>query len=395
MADQVFPEQDRTFDEEVTGKSRCGIDAEAVQVVRRQFLQRVAPIVLSAGVLPWCSGCGEWWDNLWKEEEAIPPVRVPDDYSTIPMAIEAVQKIPFKQRPSILLQVGVHHLSEPLVVTQGVTIRGLVPDQTIIEAAKSVAFHFDSEERCRLEGVTIHSISSTPPVDNVPGYAPEAVLMVTKGTPSLYHCVIQSDMGNGLSLYGVGASVECDQCRLEGIGSKGIFISEHATGIFAEVVVLEAAYIGVLITTNANPLFNYCVIRNGRGNGVDVRTSARGSFHRCRIYSNGYSGVEISTRANPSFSSTEITNNGHWGINAFEGAMGLFTRCFILDNGRGEVSSDAGSQMSVNFERCITDRSQMDVKDKKELEKSEEEKKKAEEEDRAKKTKTDSKKGNA
>ncbi|MDO4558375.1 MAG: right-handed parallel beta-helix repeat-containing protein, partial [Planctomycetia bacterium] len=313
-----------------------------------------------------------------------PSVRVPDDFATLPEAVAAILDghNSDSPRPSILLLTGIHRLDEPIVLTRGISIRGESPDQTIIESARNVAFQFDSEERCSLENLTVRCVAKTPPEDNVPGRPPEAALQITKGTPRFYHCIVRSEMGNGISLHGVGTSVECDQCRIEDVGSKGIFVSEHATGIFAEVVVMGAAYIGILMTTQANPLFNYCVVRNGRGNGIDARTASRGTFHRCRIYSNGYSGMEISGRANPTVTSSEITSNGHWGVNAFDSALGVFNRCFILDNGQGQVLCDAASQMSVNFDRCITDRSQMSGREKEELETSEAEKKKTEEEEK-------------
>ncbi|MDD3468374.1 MAG: right-handed parallel beta-helix repeat-containing protein, partial [Thermoguttaceae bacterium] len=193
---------------------------------------------------------------------------------------------------------------------------------------------------------------------------PEAVIMISSGSPKIYGCVITSKMGNGLSIDGIGSSVQCSRCQIENVGSKGIFISNYATGAFTEIQIVASAYIGILLTENANPEFTYCVVKNGKGNGLDARSKARGRFSNCRFVGNAISGMEISGQANPDISGTDICDNDQWGVYVYEGGLGLFTRCFMLDNGRGPFQNATGNLMGVRFDQCITDMSQITTDEK-------------------------------
>ena len=318
---------------------------------RRRFLRRCGWVAFSGAAMLLCAGC-------WEKEGEIPPIRIPDDQPTIPDAVRAALEIPEIERPTILLLPGTYTLDETLVISESLFLRGTNPDRCIIECDQSVVLHFDTTARAGIEQLTIRSLSRRPPIDNQPDQAPEGCIMVTRGTPRVHRCVISSGMGNGITLYGVGTNIGCNQCRIENVGSKGIFIAEYATGMFSIVEVSGSAYAGILTTTNAHPQFDYCVIRHGRGNGIDVRSEARGVFSRCRIDANGYSGVEISDRGNPTIDSSEITNNGQWGVHGSNLARGVFNQCVILDNAHGQTSVDISSAVGIHFQDCITDPSQ-------------------------------------
>ncbi len=292
------------------------------------------------------------------EEKTIPPLCVPDEYSTIEEAIRAAQRVDISVRPSVLLKKGTYHLTAPIVIRGAITIRG-ESLQTIIESTHNVIFHFDTKQDCELENLNLRSIATAPPLDSFESQAPEAVIMISAGSPQIHSCVITSKMGNGLSIYGVGSSIQCSRCQIENVGSKGIFISNYATGAFSEVQVIASAYIGVLLMNNANPEFTYCVFKNGRGNGLDARSQSRGRFSSCRFVGNAISGVEISDQANPDISGSDICDNEQWGVYIFNRGLGLFTHCFLLNNGRGPFQNSTGNVSGVRFDQCITDISQL------------------------------------
>lgn len=153
-------------------------------------------------------------------------------------------------------------------------------------------------------------------------------------SPTIEHCTIRSSSAVGAAVCVAGAEAEptirfCDISNCENVG---LYVTDHARGIYEELEISRNALAGVWVKNFANPIMRRNHIHHGRDVGVFTFDNGQGYFESNNIHNNRIAGFEVKAGANPTVVRCEIHRGQTGGIYVHENGRGQFIENRIHSN---------------------------------------------------------------
>ncbi|XP_041467985.1 F-box only protein 11-like isoform X1 [Lytechinus variegatus] len=254
-------------------------------------------------------------------------------YDTIDEALSSVEG---NEYTLILVHEGVY-TGEWLYIDTPVCILGAapghIPDSVIVENSKESTFRFI--EGCEDAYLGYISIRFNPESNsNQPHHKHSCVEVDANCSPTIDSCNIRSrsQVGAAVSVSGRRASPTIKNCVISDCENVGLFINDHAEGLYLDNEISGNALAGIWVKNYANPIIRRSHIHHGRDVGVFTFDNGMGYFDRCDIHHNRIAGFEVKAGANPTVVHCEIHHGQTGGIYVHENGRGEFIENKIHSN---------------------------------------------------------------
>ncbi|XP_055949102.1 F-box only protein 11-like isoform X1 [Argiope bruennichi] len=240
------------------------------------------------------------------------------------------------ENPLIFIHAGAYK-GEFLIIDTNVAIIGAAPGNV----AENVSLERDSESTITfVEGAKeaylgYITLKFAPDVSSsVPHHKHYCLEVGENCTPTIDHCIIRSASVVGAAVCVTGKSAEpvIKHCDISDCENVGLYITDHAQGIYEENEISRNALAGVWVKNHANPIMRRNHIHHGRDVGVFTFDSGLGYFETNDIHNNRIAGFEVKAGANPTVVRCEIHNGQTGGIYVHENGRGQFIENKIHSN---------------------------------------------------------------
>ncbi|WP_434587664.1 right-handed parallel beta-helix repeat-containing protein [Streptomyces sp. A5-4] len=130
--------------------------------------------------------------------------------------------------------------------------------------------------------------------------------------------------------------------------SGAVLIADDSTAEFERLDVLDAAGVGISITSSANPLLRHAKVVGAGGHGIEIGDGGRGRLEHCEIESAGGCALSIGDDADPEISDTVISSSARSGVVISERGRGTLRDCEIRDSADAGVSVQDGGEVALD-----------------------------------------------
>uniref|UniRef100_A0A8D3CGA2 F-box only protein 11 n=1 Tax=Scophthalmus maximus TaxID=52904 RepID=A0A8D3CGA2_SCOMX len=187
-------------------------------------------------------------------------------------------------------------------------------------------------------------------------------------SPIIDHCIIRSTctVGSAVCVSGQGACPTIKHCNISDCENVGLYITDHAQGIYEDNEISNNALAGIWVKNHGNPIIRrnhihhgrdvgvftfdhgmvryYCnlklysvrsscnIHRNRITGGIYVHEKGRGQFIENKIYANNFAGVWITSNSDPTIRGNAIFNGNQGGVYIFGDGRGLIEGNDIYGN---------------------------------------------------------------
>jgi parallel beta-helix repeat protein len=271
-----------------------------------------------------------------------------------------------RAQPGDTIQVpaGPFNLTQPIVVSKSLTIRGAGPDKTILaSSAPDFAIKFTGECQWTLEGLSIEHL----------GGEPADVLVVDSGMITIRNCRFSGAVwdetnrrgGDGIWLTGTarGVVINC-VCRNNGL--HGIDVNGQAQPILegntcegnkrSGIAYFDSAggtarnntcrnnLAGILVGGQAQPTLEGNTCEENKGDGIAYVGSAGGTARNNTCRNNGLNGIGLRNQAQPTLEGNTCEGNELDGIAYFGSAGGIARNNICRNNGDNGIYVKKGAR---------------------------------------------------
>lgn len=239
--------------------------------------------------------------------------------------------------PLILIHSGVHK-SDSLIVNSNIRMIGAAPgnvaENVILEKESESTITFvDGAKKAYLGYVTLKFSPEVCNNSNI--HQKHYCLEITdNSSPTIDHCIIRSTstVGAAVCVSGPEAEPVIRNCDISDCENVGLYVTDHAKGIYEENEISRNALAGVWVKNYANPIMRRNHIHKGRDVGVFTFDNGQGYFKENDIHENRIAGFEVKAGANPTVVRCEIHHGHTGGIYVHENGSGQFIENRIHSN---------------------------------------------------------------
>ncbi|OBS82990.1 hypothetical protein A6R68_23024 [Neotoma lepida] len=247
-------------------------------------------------------------------------------YDTIEDALGGVQEAHFDGL--IFVHSGIY-TDEWIYIESPITMIGAAPgkvaDKVIIENTRDSTFVFmEGSEDAYVGYMTIRF---NPDDKSAQHHNAHHCLEITVNcSPIIDHCIIR------ICVSGQGACPTIKHCNISDCENVGLYITDHAQGIYEDNEISNNALAGIWVKNHGNPIIRRNHIHHGRDVGVFTFDHGMGYFESCNIHRNRIAGFEVKAYANPTVVRCEIHHGQTGGIYVHEKGRGQFIENKIYAN---------------------------------------------------------------
>uniref|UniRef100_A0A669DUJ4 F-box protein 11a n=1 Tax=Oreochromis niloticus TaxID=8128 RepID=A0A669DUJ4_ORENI len=168
-------------------------------------------------------------------------------------------------------------------------------------------------------------------------------------SPIIDHCIIRSTctVGSAVCVSGQGACPTIKHCNISDCENVGLYITDHAQGIYEDNEISNNALAGIWVKNHGNPIIRRNHIHHGRDVGVFTFDHGMGYFESCNIHRNRIAGFEVKAYANPTVVRCEIHHGQTGGIYVHEKGRGQFIENKIFANNFAGVWITSNSDPTI------------------------------------------------
>ncbi|KAH0622846.1 hypothetical protein JD844_025581 [Phrynosoma platyrhinos] len=287
-------------------------------------------------------------------------------YDTIEDALGGVQEAHFDGL--IFVHSGIY-TDEWIYIESPITMIGAAPgkvaDKVIIENTRDSTFVFmEGSEDAYVGYMTIRF---NPDDKSAQHHNAHHCLEITVNcSPIIDHCIIRSTctVGSAVCVSGQGACPTIKHCNISDCENVGLYITDHAQGIYEDNEISNNALAGIWVKNHGNPIIRRNHIHHGRdvgvftfdhgmvmgnaifnGNqgGVYIFGDGRGLIEGNDIYGNALAGIQIRTNSCPIVRHNKIHDGQHGGIYVHEKGQGVIEENEVYSNTLAGVWVTTGS----------------------------------------------------
>ncbi|XP_028969124.1 F-box only protein 11 [Galendromus occidentalis] len=233
------------------------------------------------------------------------------------------------QPPLILIHSGTYK-GEFIIVDSPIMMLGCGPgwnpaDKVILERDSESTITFVEGSRGSYLGYL--TLRFSPDVtSSVPHHKHYCLEINENSAPIIDHCIIRSSsvVGAAVCVSGTGAEPTVRHCDISDCENVGLYITDHAQGLYEENEISRNALAGVWVKNHANPVMRRNHIHHGRDVGVFTFDNGLGYFEANDIHNNRIAGFEVKAGANPTVVRCEIHHGQTGGVYVHESGRGQF-----------------------------------------------------------------------
>ncbi|XP_016314166.1 F-box only protein 11-like isoform X2 [Sinocyclocheilus anshuiensis] len=270
-------------------------------------------------------------------------------YDTIEDALGGVQEAHFDGL--IFVHSGIY-TDEWIYIESPITMIGAAPgkvaDKVIIENTRDSTFVFMEGSEDAYVGYM--TIKFNPDDKSAQHHNAHHCLEITVNcSPIIDHCIIRSTctVGSAVCVSGQGASPTIKHCNISDCENVGLYITDHAQGIYEDNEISNNALAGIWVKNHGNPIIRRNHIHHGRDVGVFTFDHGMGYFESCSIHRNRIAGFEVKAYANPTVVRCEIHHGQTGGIYVHEKGRGQFIENKIYANNFAGVWITSNSDPTI------------------------------------------------
>uniref|UniRef100_A0A672MXH3 F-box only protein 11 n=1 Tax=Sinocyclocheilus grahami TaxID=75366 RepID=A0A672MXH3_SINGR len=270
-------------------------------------------------------------------------------YDTIEDALGGVQEAHFDGL--IFVHSGIYtdewiYIESPITMIGAAS--GKVADKVVIENTRDSTFVFmEGSEDAYVGYMTIRF---NPDDKSAQHHNAHHCLEITVNcSPNIDHCVIRSTctVGSAVCVSGQGAGPTIKHCNISDCENVGLYITDHAQGIYEDNEISNNALAGIWVKNHGNPIIRRNHIHHGRDVGVFTFDHGMGYFESCNIHRNRIAGFEVKAYANPTVVRCEIHHGQTGGIYVHEKGRGQFLENKIYANNFAGVWITSNSDPTI------------------------------------------------
>uniref|UniRef100_A0A671NSF4 DNA mismatch repair protein Msh2-like n=1 Tax=Sinocyclocheilus anshuiensis TaxID=1608454 RepID=A0A671NSF4_9TELE len=270
-------------------------------------------------------------------------------YDTIEDALGGVQEAHFDGL--IFVHSGIYtdewiYIESPITMIGAAS--GKVADKVVIENTRDSTFVFmEGSEDAYVGYMTIRF---NPDDKSAQHHNAHHCLEITVNcSPNIDHCVIRSTctVGSAVCVSGQGAGPTIKHCNISDCENVGLYITDHAQGIYEDNEISNNALAGIWVKNHGNPIIRRNHIHHGRDVGVFTFDHGMGYFESCNIHRNRIAGFEVKAYANPTVVCCEIHHGQTGGIYVHEKGRGQFLENKIYANNFAGVWITSNSDPTI------------------------------------------------
>ncbi|XP_046437495.1 F-box only protein 11-like isoform X1 [Daphnia pulex] len=168
-------------------------------------------------------------------------------------------------------------------------------------------------------------------------------------SPVIDHCIIRSSsvVGAAVCVTGSGAEPIIRRCDISDCENVGLYITDHAQGLYEDNEISRNALAGIWVKNHANPVMRRNHIHHGRDVGIFTFDNGLGYFESNNIHNNRIAGFEVKAGANPTVVRCEIHHGQTGGIYVHESGQGQFIENRIHSNNFAGVWITSNSNPTI------------------------------------------------
>uniref|UniRef100_A0A8C7QEA4 F-box domain-containing protein n=1 Tax=Oncorhynchus mykiss TaxID=8022 RepID=A0A8C7QEA4_ONCMY len=277
-------------------------------------------------------------------------------YDTIEDALGGVQESHFDGL--IFVHSGIY-TDEWIYIESPITMIGAAPgkvsDKVVIENTRDSTFVFmEGSEDAYVGYMTIRF---NPDDKSAQHHNAHHCLEITVNcSPNIDHCIIRSTctVGSAVCVSGQGACPTIKHCNISDCENVGLYITDHAQGIYEDNEISNNALAGIWVKNHGNPIIRRNHIHHGRDVGVFTFDHGMGYFESCNIHRNRIAGFEVKAYANPTVVRCEIHHGQTGGIYVHEKGRGQFIENKIYANNFAGVWITSNSDPTIRYTHTPT-----------------------------------------
>jgi parallel beta-helix repeat protein len=246
----------------------------------------------------------------------VDPFYVPDDFSTIQEAIDAVPDgAGIEVRAGTYVE-NINFNGKAVTVKSDNGAKGTIIDGN----ASGYVVTFSSSEKSGsvLDGFTI-----------------------TNGVPT----GSGEDYNPGGGIYCYSSDPTITNCIISGNGSEGI-LCEYSDSKIINCTISDNIGDGILCDYSSSPLIAYCIISGNPGDGIACYLSSP-TITNCTITDNLYDGIWCRSSSSPTITDCTISGNGADGIYCRLNCSPTIMNCTINDNGSEGIHCYENSSVTI------------------------------------------------
>uniref|UniRef100_A0A8C9YM04 F-box domain-containing protein n=1 Tax=Sander lucioperca TaxID=283035 RepID=A0A8C9YM04_SANLU len=270
-------------------------------------------------------------------------------YDTIEDALGGVQEAHFDGL--IFVHSGIY-TDEWIYIESPITMIGAAPgkvaDKVVIENTRDSTFVFMEGSEDAYVGYM--TIKFNPDDKSAQHHNAHHCLEITVNcSPNIDHCIIRSTctVGSAVCVSGQGACPTIKHCNISDCENVGLYITDHAQGIYEDNEISNNALAGIWVKNHGNPIIRRNHIHHGRDVGVFTFDHGMGYFENCNIHRNRIAGFEVKAYANPTVVRCEIHHGQTGGIYVHEKGRGQFIENKIYANNFAGVWITSNSDPTI------------------------------------------------
>ncbi|MFC8566028.1 right-handed parallel beta-helix repeat-containing protein [Streptomyces sp. NPDC057245] len=124
-------------------------------------------------------------------------------------------------------------------------------------------------------------------------------------------------------------------------------LADDSTAEFERLTVRDAAGVGILVRSSANPLLRHTRVAGAGGHGIVFTDDARGRLEHCEIDSAGGCALSIDDDAGPEIGDTVLNAAGRSGVLVGERGRGTLRDCVVSDSADAGVGVHDGAEITL------------------------------------------------
>lgn len=272
-------------------------------------------------------------------------------FDNIQTALEYCEQLSQHATPLILVHSGVYR-RHYLVLEWNVQLVGAAPgsvsEHVILERESESTLTFvEGARRAYVGYMTLRFSPDTK--STVPHHKHYSLEVGANCSPTIDHCVIRSSsvVGAAVCVSGVRAEPVLRHCDISDCENVGLYITDHAQGLYEDNQISRNALAGIWVKNHANPVMRRNHIYHGRDVGIFTFDNGQGYFEANDIHGNRIAGFEVKAGANPTVVQCEIHHGQTGGIYVHENGLGQFLENRIHSNAYAGVWITANSNPTI------------------------------------------------
>ncbi|MGH0158118.1 UNVERIFIED_CONTAM: hypothetical protein FKN15_065624 [Acipenser sinensis] len=275
-------------------------------------------------------------------------------YDTIEDALGGVQEAHFDGL--IFVHSGIY-TDEWIYIESPITMIGAAPgkvsDKVIIENTRDSTFVFmEGSEDAYVGYMTIRF---NPDDKSAQHHNAHHCLEITVNcSPVIDHCIIRSTctVGSAVCVSGQGACPTIKHCNISDCENVGLYITDHAQGIYEDNEISNNALAGIWVKNHGNPIIRRNHIHHGRDVGVftfdhGMHEKGQGVIEENEVYSNTLAGVWVTTGSTPVLRRNRIHSGKQVGVYFYDNGHGVLEDNDIYNHMYSGVQIRTGSNPKI------------------------------------------------